>query len=223
MTAALISALKLVRKKPEDLKVVVAGVGAAGTACTRMIQGLGVVNIIGFDRQGALYQGMTGRNPAKEAYAATTNPHRLQGSLKENLADADLFVGLSGPGVIDANDVSKMAKDAIVFAMSNPDPEIAPADALPHVTVMATGRSDCPNQINNVLCFPGLFRGALDARAHSINEEMKLAAAHAIASTIDEEDLCADYIVPSVFDQRVARNVAAAVKRAAIASKVSRR
>lgn len=223
MAAALINSLKLVGKRPEDLKAVVVGVGAAGTACTRMVQGLGVTNITGFDRQGALYRGMPGLDSAKQAYAETTNPHNLRGSLKEHIAGADLFMGLSGPNVIDADDVSRMADDAIVFAMSNPDPEIAPAAALPFVRVMATGRSDYPNQINNVLCFPGLFRGALDARAHSINEEMKIAAAHAIADTIAEEDLCEDYIIPSVFDQRVARNVAEAVKNAAIATGVSRR
>jgi malate dehydrogenase (oxaloacetate-decarboxylating) len=223
MTAALINALKLVKKKAEDLKVIVVGVGAAGTACTRMIQGIGVRNIIGFDRQGALYDGLEGLDSAKQAYAASTNPYGLRGSHKEHMKDADLFVGLSGPGVIDAEDVARMGRDAIVFAMSNPDPEIAPEDALPHVAIMATGRSDYANQINNVLCFPGLFRGALDARAHSINEAMKIAAAHAIADTIDEEDLCADYIIPSVFDQRVARNVAEAVKNAAIATGVSRR
>lgn len=223
MTAALINALKLVHKSPESLKVIVAGVGAAGTACTRMIQDLGVVNVIGFDRQGALYDGRDGMNEAKQAYAATTNPNKLQGSISELIDNADLFVGLSGPGIIDADDVSRMADDAIVFAMSNPTPEIAPEKALPHVAIMATGRSDYPNQINNVLCFPGLFRGALDARASTINEEMKLAAAHAIADSIDEEDLCADYIVPSVFDKSVAGNVARAVKTAAVATGVSKK
>lgn len=223
MTAALINSLKLVGKSAADLKVIVAGVGAAGTACTGMMRDLGVRDIIGFDRQGALYEGRPGMNSAKQAYAANTNPHKLSGSIQELIAGADLFVGLSGPGIITAEDVATMATDAIVFAMSNPTPEIAPEDALPHVRVMATGRSDYANQINNVLCFPGLFRGTLDARATTINDAMKLAAAHAIADTISEEDLCADYIIPSVFDPSVATKVAEAVKRAAVDSGVSRR
>jgi malate dehydrogenase (oxaloacetate-decarboxylating) len=223
MTAGLLNALKLVGKQPEDLKVIVVGVGAAGTACTQMMQAVGVKNIIGFDRQGALYDGREGMNSAKAAYAASTNPDNLQGSVKELIEGADLFVGLSGPGIIDGNDVSRMAEDAIVFAMSNPEPEILPEDALPHVAVMATGRSDYPNQINNVLCFPGIFRGALDARATRITDEMKIAAARAIADTIQTDELCADYIIPSVFDRTVAQNVAAAVKQAARDCGVNRR
>ena len=223
MTAALINALKHVNKKAKALKVIVAGVGAAGTACTKMIQDLGVKNIIGFDRKGALHVDREDMNEAKQAYAKSTNADKLNGSIQELIKDADLFVGLSGPDVINADDVSRMSDNAIVFAMSNPTPEIKPEDALPHVAVMATGRSDYPNQINNVLCFPGLFRGALNARATRINEAMKLAAAHAIADSIAPEDLSSDYIIPSVFDSSVARNVARAVKKAAIASGVSRR
>jgi len=223
MTAALINALKIVKKKASDIKVIVAGVGAAGTACTRMIQELGVKNIIGFDRQGALYEGRDNMNDAKKGYAANTNPEKYSGSIKELIAGADLFVGLSGPGIINAEDVSKMAKDAIVFAMSNPTPEIMPEEAYPHVAVMATGRSDYPNQINNVLCFPGIFRGALDCQATDINEEMKMAAAMAIADSIPEESICSDYIIPSVFDKTVVRHVARAIKEAAIKTGVAQR
>jgi malate dehydrogenase (oxaloacetate-decarboxylating) len=223
MTAALINALKIVKKKPEDLKVIVAGVGAAGTACTRMMLDLGVKNVIGFDRTGALHKGRDNMNEAKQQFAEITNPQNLSGTISELIEGADLFVGLSGPDIITVDDVKSMADDPIVFAMSNPDPEISPEVALPHVAVMATGRSDYPNQINNVLCFPGLFRGALDARATSINEDMKLAAAHAIAEVIDDEDIAPDYVIPSVFDKHVAPAVAEAVKRAATASGVSRR
>lgn len=223
MTAALINALKVVEKKAEDIKVIVAGVGAAGTACTNMMLALGVKNIIGFDRTGALYEGRENMNSAKQEYASRTNPNKASGSLKENIESADLFIGLSGPEIINSEDVSKMADKAIVFAMSNPTPEIMPEDAYPHVAVMATGRSDYPNQINNVLCFPGIFRGALDCLATDINEEMKVAAAYAIAETIPEESLCADYIIPSVFDKKVVSKVASAVKKAAIESGIAKK
>ena len=223
MTAALINALKVVDKKAEDIKVIVAGVGAAGTACTNMILALGVKNIIGFDRTGALYEGRGNMNSSKQEYAARTNPHKVSGSLKENIQDADLFIGLSGPEIINSEDVSKMADKAIVFAMSNPTPEIMPEDAYPYVAVMATGRSDYPNQINNVLCFPGIFRGALDCLATDINEEMKVAAAYAIAETIPDESLCADYIIPSVFDKNVVSKVALAVKKAAKDSGIAKK
>jgi malate dehydrogenase (oxaloacetate-decarboxylating) len=222
MTAALINALKLVKKKPEDLKVIVAGVGAAGTACTLMMQDLGIKNIIGFDRQGALYQGRDNMNTAKQKYAGLTNPDKLSGSLHELIEGSDVFVGLSGPNIIAEEDVKKMADGGIVFAMSNPTPEIMPEDAYPHVAVVGTGRSDYPNQINNVLCFPGIFRGALKCQASDINEEMKMAAAIAIADSIPPESLCADYIIPSVFDKSVVQNVADAVVAAAIASGVAR-
>lgn len=223
MTAALINALKVVEKKAEDIKVIVAGVGAAGTACTNMMLALGVKNIIGFDRTGALYEGRENMNSAKQEYASRTNPNKASGSLKENIESADLFIGLSGPEIINSEDVSKMADKAIVFAMSNPTPEIMPEDAYPHVAVMATGRSDYPNQINNVLCFPGIFRGCLDCLATDINEEMKVAAAYAIAETIPEESLCADYIIPSVFDKKVVSKVASAVKKAAIESGIAKK
>ena len=168
MTAALINALKVVNKKAEDLKVIVAGVGAAGTACTLMMQALGVKNIIGFDRTGALYEGRDNMNEAKQAYAASTNPDKLSGSLKELMDGADVFIGLSGPNIIGEEDVAKMADKSIVFAMSNPTPEIMPELAYKHAAVVGTGRSDYPNQINNVLCFPGIFKGALKCHASDI-------------------------------------------------------
>ena len=223
MTAALINALKVVKKKPEDLKVIVAGVGAAGTACTHMMLDLGVKNIIGFDRAGALYEGRDNMNSAKEEYAAKTNPGKLSGTIQELMDNADVFIGLSGPNIIGEEEVKKMAKDAIVFAMSNPTPEIMPELAYPHVAVVGTGRSDYPNQINNVLCFPGIFKGALKCHATDINEEMKMAAAVAIANSIPAESLCADYIIPSVFDKSVVRNVADAVRKAALRSGAAKR
>jgi malate dehydrogenase (oxaloacetate-decarboxylating) len=222
MTAAIINALKVVDKKAEDLKVVVSGVGAAGTACTKMMLALGIKNIIGFDRTGALYEGRENLNDAKKEYAAVTNPNKIQGSIKEIIEGADLFVGVSGPNVIVSEDVEKMADGAIVFAMSNPTPEIMPEDAS-SAAVIGTGRSDYPNQINNVLCFPGVFHGALRCHATDINEEMKIAAAHAIADSIPEESLCADYIIPSVFDKSVVRNVSNAVREAAIKTGIAKR
>ncbi|WDE98640.1 NAD-dependent malic enzyme [Lentisphaera profundi] len=215
LIAGLINALKFVNKKPKDIKAVVAGVGAAGTACTKMMLDLGLKNIIGLDRTGILYPGRDNMNEEKQAYAEMTNPHKIQGSMDEAIKDADLFVGLSGPGVLSLEQVKKMAKDPIVFAMSNPTPEIMPEIALPHVAVMATGRSDYPNQLNNVLCFPGIFKGALKCRATSITEKMKLAAATAIADTVKSSELCAEYIIPGVFNKDVARKVARAVKKAA--------
>ena len=223
MTAALINALKVVNKKPEDLKVIVAGVGAAGTACTLMMQALGITNIIGFDRRGALYEGRDNMNKAKQKYARSSNREKLAGSIHELMEGADVFVGLSGPGIIDEKDVAKMADGAIVFAMSNPTPEIMPEVAYPHVAVVGTGRSDYPNQINNVLCFPGIFKGALKCQATDINEAMKMAAAIAIAESIPDENLSADYIIPSVFDKTVVQNVTDAVCKAAEETGVARR
>jgi malate dehydrogenase (oxaloacetate-decarboxylating) len=214
LIAGLINALKVVSKSPAQIKAVVAGVGAAGTACTRMMLDLGISNIIGLDRAGIVHAGRTDLNSAKQAYCEMTNPENISGGMAEAIAGADLFVGLSGPGILSVEHLKTMAADPIVFAMSNPEPEIMPELAWPHVAVMATGRSDYPNQLNNVLCFPGLFRGALDARATDITEAMKMAAARAIAETIDAEKISADYIIPSVFDKNVARNVAEAVKKA---------
>lgn len=222
--AALINALKIVGKKMEDIKVVVNGIGAAGVACSKIVMAAGVKNIIGCDTTGAIYAGrMENMNWVKDWYARNTNPHKEKGTIHEVIKGADVFFGLSVPGVIDVNDLANMAKDPIVFAMANPIPEIMPEDAAGHAAVMATGRSDYPNQINNVLCFPGIFRGALNCRASRINEAMKLAAANAIAGIITEEELYPDYIIPSVFDRRVADAVAAEVEEAAYKSGVARR
>ena len=210
-TAALINALKLVRKKPKDIKVVVSGAGAAGTACSKMIMHLGVKNLIGCDSKGAIHKQRTDINQSKRWFADNANPDQEQGSLKEVLKGADVFVGVSAPNILNAGDIRNMEKDAIVFAMANPDPEILPEDARPVAAVVATGRSDYPNQINNVLCFPGIFRGALDCRAKTITEEMKLAASHAIAETLDEQHLNPDYIIPTVFDKSVTPKIAAAI------------
>jgi malate dehydrogenase (oxaloacetate-decarboxylating) len=213
--AALYNALKLVDKRMAELKVVVSGVGAAGVACSKILMAAGVRNIIGCDRSGAIYAGRTeNMNGMKEWYAHHTNPDGLRGSLADVITGADLFLGLSGPGTLLVADVQRMAPRAIVFAMANPVPEIMPEEAAPYVMVMATGRSDYPNQINNVLAFPGIFRGALDCRARAITESMKLAAAQAIASVVAPEELRTDYIIPSPFNPAVV----AAVKQAVIAA-----
>ena len=221
--AALINSLKLVNKRIEDLKIVVTGVGAAGVACSKILMAAGARNVIGFDRTGAIYKGRTeSMNFMKDWFADNTNPTGFSGRLHEAMHGADLFMGLSGPGTIKAADLKNMNRDGIVFAMANPTPEIMPEEAAPYVRIVATGRSDYPNQINNVLCFPGLFRGALDCRASDINEEMKLAAAMAIANTISEDELTEDYIIPGVFDTSVAKSVAKAVMEAAHRTGVAR-
>ena len=222
--AALINALKIVGKKMSDVKVIVNGVGAAGVACTKIIMAAGVTNIIGCDQSGAIYRGRReNMNWVKDWYAQNTNSDAEKGSVHEVIKGADVFFGLSVPGVIHAEDLQQMAAKPIVFAMANPTPEIMPEEAAPYVAVMATGRSDYPNQINNVLSFPGIFRGALGCRAVRINEEMKLAAANAIAGIITDAELHPEYIVPSVFDKRVAEAVARDVEAAAHASGVARR
>ncbi|MEO8072434.1 MAG: malic enzyme-like NAD(P)-binding protein [Acidobacteriota bacterium] len=222
--AALINALKIVGKEMEDIKLVVNGVGAAGVACSKIVMAAGVKNIIGCDQTGAIYDGrQENMNWVKDWYGKNTNPNLEKGSIHDVIKGADVFFGLSAPGVIDENDLDSMAKDPIVFAMANPTPEIMPEDAVGRVAVMATGRSDYPNQINNVLCFPGIFRGALNCRASIINEEMKIAAATAIAEIILENELHPDYIIPSVFDKRVGEAVAAKVEEAAYATGVARR
>lgn len=222
--AALINALRIVGKKMEELKVVVNGVGAAGVACSKIIMAAGVTNVIGCDQQGALYEGRREHmNWVKDWYARNTNPNREKGTVHEVIKGADVFMGLSAPGVITEKDLEQMAEKPIVFAMANPIPEIMPEEASPYVAVMATGRSDYPNQINNVLCFPGIFRGALACRATRINEEMKVAAAHAIAGIITADELHPEYIVPSVFDKRVAEAVAKEVEEAAYRTGVARR
>jgi len=220
--AALLNALRIVKKEPKDLKVVVLGVGAAGVACSKILMSAGVTNLIGCDRSGVLYKGRTaGMNPVKEWFAEHTNPHGLRGSVSDAMEGADLFLGLAGPNLITVKDIQKMNRDPIVFAIANPDPEIRPELAAPYVKVMATGRSDFPNQINNVLCFPGLFRGVLDVRAREINEAMKLAAAEAIAAAVPRTELSPEYIIPSVFHPTVAANVARAVAKKAIETGVA--
>ena len=222
--AALINALKIVGKRMEDIKVVVNGVGAAGVACSKIVMAAGVKNIVGCDQSGAIYEGRTEHmNWVKDWYARNSNPNKEKGTIHDVIKGADVFFGLSVPGVIDVNDLKNMAENPIVFAMANPIPEIMPEDALGHAAVMATGRSDYPNQINNVLCFPGIFRGALNCRASRIYEAMKLAAANAIAGIIGEDELHPDYIIPSVFDKRVGEAVAKEVEEAAYASGVARR
>jgi malate dehydrogenase (oxaloacetate-decarboxylating) len=214
--AALFNALKITGKPIEDLRVLMLGLGAAGVAVTKMMLASGVTEIIGCDRQGALSTERADytsgeMSEIKRWYAENSNPEKLQGAPADVIEGCDLFIGVSGPGLIEPSDLEKMADDAIVFAMANPTPEVMPEDAEPYVRIMATGRSDYPNQINNVLAFPGIFRGALDAGAPRITEEMKLTAAHAIANVVTEEDLNEDYIIPSVFDRDVAPAVARAV------------
>jgi malate dehydrogenase (oxaloacetate-decarboxylating) len=222
--AALVNALKITDKRIDEIKVIVNGVGAAGVACTKIIQAAGVRNIVGCDQLGALYAGRTEHmNWVKDWYARNTNPASERGTVRDVIQGADVFLGLSVPGVIDVEDVKRMAAKPIIFAMANPVPEIMPEEAAPYAAVMATGRSDYPNQINNVLCFPGIFRGALNCRARAINEEMKVAAAHAIAGIIAEGELHPEYIIPSVFDKRVAEAVARGVEEAAYNTGVARR
>jgi malate dehydrogenase (oxaloacetate-decarboxylating) len=221
--AALLNALRLVGKRPEDTTVVVVGAGAAGVACTEIMLAQGVGDVIVCDREGALYAGDTTLDGERAALAARTNRRGLRGSADAVLAGADVLVGLSGPGAVSAAAVRTMASDAIVFALANPVPEVQPEEVRDDVAIMATGRSDYPNQINNVLAFPGVFKGALEVRARTINEEMKLAAAQAIAAVIPADELHPDYIVPSVFNRRVAEAVAEAVAAAGVATGVARR
>ncbi|MCC5952776.1 MAG: NAD-dependent malic enzyme [Acidimicrobiia bacterium] len=220
--AALENALRIVDKKMTDVSVVIAGVGAAGVACAKILLEAGVPQVIGVDRKGAIWDGRDDLNPAKQWFAEHTNPDRRTGRLAEVLPGSDVFIGVSGPGLLTVDDVAAMATDPIVFALANPDPEIRPEAIEGLAGVVATGRSDFPNQINNVLCFPGIFRGALDVGATAITEGMKLASANAIASAVAEDDLAADFIIPSVFDKRVAMLVAAAAAEAAVADGVAR-
>lgn len=221
--AGLLNALRLVGKKIEDVRIVVNGAGASATAVTKLLLSEGVNNIIVCDREGALYADRAeGMNPAKREVASITNRDNEKGLLVDVIKDADVFIGLSAGNVLTAEMVKSMGKDPIIFALANPTPEIAPELAKEAgARIVATGRSDYPNQINNVLAFPGVFRGALDVRAKDINEEMKLAAAHAIAGLVDDE-LREDYIIPEPFDVRVAPAVAAAVAQAAQESGVAR-
>lgn len=223
LLAGLLNALKIVDKQIDEIKVVVTGIGAAGVACTKILLSAGVKNIICVDREGALVGTTSYDNPMWNWCAERTNPEGVSGSLSDVIEGADVFIGMSGPDVLKIDDVKRMADDPIVFALANPTPEIDPEEAAPFVRVMATGRSDFPNQINNVLCFPGIFRGALDCRATTINERMKLAAAEAIASIVTENELNEHYIIPSVFNEHVAFRIRDAVIRAAIETKVARR
>lgn len=221
--AGLVNALQIVGKRLEEIRVVVSGLGAAGIASIRLLRAVGVNQIIGCDRSGILYRGRKeNMNPIKEKIAQMTNPNKLKGPISRAMKGADVFVGLSQPGVIQRKDIKSMAKDPIVFAMANPIPEIMPEEAHPYARVVATGRSDYPNQINNVLCFPGLFRGVLDCRARKINDEMLFAAAQAIASVVSEKELTEDYIIPSVLNRSVPERVADQVKEAAIQTGVAR-
>lgn len=212
--AALINALKIVNKKVSDIKVIISGAGAAGYSITKLLLDLGVKNIIACDSKGTINKThLEGSNPVKAELAKITNKDNLVGSLKEAIKGCDVFVGVSAPGVIDEADIKNMAADPIVFAMANPVPEIDPALAKEAgAAVVATGRSDFPNQINNVLAFPGIFRGALDAHAEEITDSMKLAAAKALANLVSEEKLSADYVIPGAFEEGVADAVAKAVK-----------
>jgi malate dehydrogenase (oxaloacetate-decarboxylating) len=222
--AALLNALRIVRKELGDISVVVCGVGAAGTATIRILRSVGVRHILGVDEHGILAPGRSaGMDPMKARVAQDTNPEGRQGTLGDAVRGADVFIGLSVPGVLRPEDVKAMARDPIVFAMANPVPEIMPEEVEPTVRVMATGRSDYPNQINNVLCFPGFFRGLLDCRASRVTDEMKVAAAHAIASVVTRKELHEEYIIPSVFNRKVAPAVAREVVRAAQRGGIARR
>jgi len=221
--AALLNALRVVGKPLEDVRIVTTGCGAAGMAVTRAVLHAGARWIVGCDEGGALYRGRAGLNPAKQEYAELTNPENLRGTADELLEGADVFIGVSVPGAVGVDGIRRMAPRAIVFAMANPNPEVDPEAIEGLAEVIATGRSDYPNQINNVLAFPGVFRGALDVRARTVDSEMELAAAHAIADSIAADELAADYIIPSVFNRAVVPTVAAAVAEAAQRTGVARR
>jgi malate dehydrogenase (oxaloacetate-decarboxylating) len=222
--AGVINALKITGRTAGDMKLVVSGAGAAGLACTKILREFGFVNIVVCDRRGAIHaESDVGDNLAKRWFAEHTNPKRERGSLKDVIEGADMFIGVSAPGLLTRGDVERMSPDPIVFAMANPVPEILPDEIDDIAAVVATGRSDYPNQINNVLAFPGVFRGALDARAVTINEAMTLAAAQAIAEVVTDAERSPDYIVPSVFNPKIAKRVAAAVARVARKSGVARR
>ncbi|ATO50255.1 NAD-dependent malic enzyme [Brevibacillus laterosporus] len=222
--AGLINALKLVNKKIQDIRVVANGAGAAGIAIIKLLISMGVKEVIMCDTKGIVYEGRQfGMNPVKEEIALLTNREKMQGELADAMVGADVFIGVSAAGAVTPEMVTSMNRDAIIFAMANPTPEIMPEEAKKAgAAVVGTGRSDFPNQVNNVLAFPGIFRGALDTRATQINEEMKLAAVYAIADLIDGDQLHADFVIPAPFDARVASNVAAAVAKAAMDSGVAR-
>ena len=221
--AGLLNALKVVGKKIEDVKIVTSGAGAAGIAIIKLLMSMGLKNVIMTDRTGAIYEGREGLNPVKEEMARITNFQHEKGTLAQVIQGADVFIGVSAPGTLTKEMVQTMAKDPIIFACANPVPEIFPDEAKAGgAAVVSTGRSDFPNQVNNVLAFPGIFRGALDVRASDINDAMKVAAARALAALVSDEELCADYILPAAFDPRVKDAVAAAVAQAARDSGVAR-
>ena len=223
MLAGLMNALKAVGKKLDDGKIVTSGAGAAGIAIIKLLVSVGAKNVVMTDRRGAIYKGRADLNPAKQEIAEKTNPAGERGGLKDVIKGADVFIGVSAPGVLTPEMVRSMAENAIVFACANPTPEIFPDEAKKAgAAVVSTGRSDYPNQINNVLAIPGIFRGALDARASEINDEMKIAAANAIAGLVSDEELCCDNILPQAFDPRVGKVVAEAVKSAAVKSGAAR-
>ena len=223
MLAGLMNALKAVGKKLDDVKIVTSGAGAAGIAIIKLLVSVGAKSVVMTDRRGAIYKGRADLNPAKQEIAEKTNPAGERGGLKDVIKGADVFIGVSAPGVLTPEMVRSMAENAIVFACANPTPEIFPDEAKKAgAAVVSTGRSDYPNQINNVLAFPGIFRGALDARASEINDEMKIAAANAIAGLVSDEELCCDNILPQAFDPRVGKAVAEAVKSAAVKSGAAR-
>jgi malate dehydrogenase (oxaloacetate-decarboxylating) len=220
--AALMNACRLTGRRIEDLNATMVGAGAAGIAVAKILMDAGINGVIACDRGGAIHGERDGLNPEKQWLAENTNPEAREGSLIDVLEGADLFIGLSGPGVIQAKDLARMNPDPFVFAMANPTPEVKPEDAAPYVRVLATGRSDYPNQINNVLAFPGIFRGALDVRAPKITEAMKMAAAAAIASVVSGAELREDYIIPSVFNADVCPVVSRAVAEEAQREAVTR-
>lgn len=221
--AGLINALKLTGKKIEEVKIVTSGAGAAGIAIIKLLLSMGAKNVIMTDREGAIYKGRENLNPIKMEMAEMTNLSMEKGSLSDVIKNADVFIGVSAPGTLNKDMVKSMAEKPIIFACANPIPEIFPEDAKEAgAAVVSTGRSDFPNQINNVLCFPGIFRGALDVRAKDINDEMKVAAAYAIAELVSDQELNAEYILPAAFDERVKDAVAKAVAEAAKKSGVAR-
>ena len=221
--AGLTNALRLTGRKKENTRIVTSGSGAAGTAIVKLLLHAGFKNIIMTDRHGIIYRGRNDLNQAKKEMSEMTNPEGIKGSLKDALADSDVFIGISAPGLLSSDDIKTMKNDPVIFACANPDPEILPDEAKKGgAAVIATGRSDFPNQINNVLAFPGIFRGAFDVRASEINEEMKMAAAAALSSLVTDDELSPEYIIPKAFDSRVGRTVAKAVAEAAVKSGVAK-
>jgi malate dehydrogenase (oxaloacetate-decarboxylating) len=214
--SALLNAVKVTGKKLENLKIVISGAGAAGTACCKILREVGITDILVCDRAGIIHKGREeNMTPAKKWIAENTNQQMIRGHISSAFKGSDVFIGVSVPNIISVEDIKRMADDPIVFALANPEPEIAPEEASPYARILATGRSDYPNQINNMLCFPGLFRGLLDSRVRTVNEEIKLAAARAISSMVDEKELSEDYIIPNIFDRKVVAAVASAVSDAA--------